>query len=326
MKRTRIAALAAMVAASALLVTACSSSTEDTASDTAESTPKSIGIVTFSGTDAATNEVVKAATDAAEAKGWKVTSIDANGQLEQANSAMQNLVTSKVDAILVTIFPTDSLGAGLAATQEAEIPVISEGGGPGAGVAVDYDVALGQPMFDLMVEDMGGAGEVLNLTYQGGRPCRMRADVVETGAAALPDLNVTSQETPIPGFAEAAISATTAWIAANPAGNSNQSIFACFDGTALPAINTLIGNGREGVNVYSFNGTPPGIQAVQDGTMRATMWFDFAGLGVKMVEVLPAVWEAGASYEPQSLEAVYTTVTKENVDQFLTEHPDAAND
>lgn len=324
MKHRKLATLAATVAVVAIALTGCTSSPEDT-TGSSSSTSKSIGIVTFSGTDDATNQVVQAATEAAEAKGWDVKAIDANGQLEQANAAMQNLVVSKVDAILVTIFPTDSLGAGMAAAAAAGIPVISEGGGPGDGVAVDYDVALGQPMFDLMAEDMDSAGKILNLTYQGGRPCRMRADVVAAGVASMSGLSVTNQETPVPGFAEAAISATNAWLAANPDDGENKSIFACFDGSALPAISSLISNGRTDVNVYSFNGTAQGIQAVQDGTMRATMWFDFPGVGTKMVEALSAVWEAGDSYTPESLEADYTIITKDNVDQFLEEHPDAAN-
>lgn len=317
MKRQRRLLAALGVAVTVVSMTACA------APDGGDSDVPFVGIVNISGTDDATVQVIEAAVAAAEERGWKTQVIDANGEVDKANTAMQNLVTSGVDAILTTIFPTDSLGVGMAAAKAAGIPVISDGGGPGDGVFVDFDIALGDPMVDLMVETMGGEGDVLNLTYQGGRPCRLRAESVDAGAQANADLVVTSQETPIPGFAEAAVSATSAWLAANPDAGQPQAVFACFDGTALPAITEIIRNGREGINVYSFNGTAEGLQAVQDGTLTATMWFDWTALGESMVDALAEVWDADGDFEPESRDAVYLIVTQDNIEEFLAEHPEA---
>ena len=217
---------------------------------------------------------------------------------------MQNMVSKKVDAIIVTIFPTEGLGAGLAATQAAGIPVLSEGGGLSPGVAVDFDISLGQPVFDSMIASLGGKGYVLNLTYHGGRPCYLRAEMFKENQTEYPDLNVTTQEFPVPGFAEASVAATNAWVAANPADpNVKSAIFSCFDGSALAAISALKQNQRPGVEVYSFNGTAPALDAIRVGDMTASMWVDFAGLGKTMVDLVPEILAQGSAWEPKTLPA-----------------------
>jgi ribose transport system substrate-binding protein len=284
----------------------------------------SIGIVTFSATDEGTNTVVNAAKAEAEAKGWDVTYNDANGSVDQANADMQNMVTKKVDAILVTIFPTDELGTGLAAARAAGIPVLSEGGGLNPGVAVDFDIALGQPVFDDMIKNVGDAGVVLNLTYHGGRPCFLRATTFSDSAKNYPGMKVTTQEFPVPGYAEASSAAVNAWVAANPVDSSKKyAIFSCFDGSALAAISTLKQNSRTGVFVYSFNGTGPALAAVADGSMTATMWFDWAGLGKHMTDLVPQILTAGSSWQAQTLPADHVLVDKANYQQFIAAHPDA---
>jgi ribose transport system substrate-binding protein len=314
-------------ATSVASATAAGSAPGATTSSSPSASPKklSLGIITFSGTDDATNQVVNGAKAEAAALGWDVTFNDANGSVDQANSQMQNLVSKKVDAIIVTIFPTAGLGAGLAATQAAGIPVLSEGGGLSAGVAVDFDISLGQPVFDAMIASLGSKGDVLNLTYHGGRPCFLRAEMFKENQAKYPDLKVTTQEFPVPGFAEASVAATNAWLAANPADpNVKYAIFSCFDGSALAAISALKTNGRTGVEVYSFNGTGPALTAIRSGDMTASMWVDFTGLGKTMTDLVPTILAPGGAWQPKTLPADSLLVNKGNLDQFLKDHPEAA--
>ncbi|GMA85743.1 hypothetical protein GCM10025868_09930 [Angustibacter aerolatus] len=312
-----------------LALTACGSAAENAGSG---STPaaqsggkKSIGLITFSGTDPSANIVVASAKEKAAALGYDVTVIDAQGQVDQANTAMQNLVQRKVSGIAVTVFPTSSLAAGLAATGPANVPVVSSGGGTAPGIAVNVDDSQGEKVTQQAIDDSKGAGDVLTLTYLGGRPCRLRlASFNETVAAKAPGLKVSRQAVTVPGQVESATNATLAWLAAHPKGSAPSfSIYACFDDPALGAVAALKQTKRDDVKVYSFNGVPPALAAVQDGTMTATLWFDQSAVGGTLVDVLDKSIKNGASGDSQQVPAPSVLVTKANYDAFATEHPDA---
>lgn len=72
-----------------------------------------IGIVTFSTSDVHTNQMVDTMTAEAKSKGWTVEILNAKGDPAQAIAEIKQLVTKKVDAIIVTVFDSTGLAAGL---------------------------------------------------------------------------------------------------------------------------------------------------------------------------------------------------------------------
>ncbi len=312
----------AVLAAAALVVGACSSSASTTAPDASGGKKLSIGIVTFSATDVATNRVVTGAQAEAAAKGWDSSVVDAQGSVDTANSAIQNLVQKKVDAIIVTVFPSNSLKAGLDAAKAAGIPVLTHGGGIADGVKVGIDVSLGGVLADRVVADLGGKGDTLALTYRGGLPCREREASWMTVLGANPDINNTTQQVTVPGQVESATAATNAWLASHPAGG-NQAIWTCFDDPAMGAVAALKQNSRHDVKVYGVNGNPDALQSVKDGWLTATLWTDLPAAGKYLVDQVPAVKAAGASWHSVVAPADNVMVDKTNIDQFLKDHPDA---
>ena len=119
-----------------LALTAC------TSGDATESAPagaqgggtKTVGLVQFSGDDVFSNGALEGAAKYAESQGWKTITVDAKGSVDAANSAMSNLVTRGVSAIITTVFPSDALGAGVAAAKDAGVTVATWGGGLADGV------------------------------------------------------------------------------------------------------------------------------------------------------------------------------------------------
>jgi len=59
--------------------------------------------------------------------------IDAQGAPDKAIAAIQNLVQKKVNVIVTTVFPANSLAAGGLAAKAAGIPIASVGSGTGDG-------------------------------------------------------------------------------------------------------------------------------------------------------------------------------------------------
>jgi ribose transport system substrate-binding protein len=320
---------AVVVAAIGLGLTACTSA-QQAQDQTAQSVAakggkKTIGLITFSGTDPSANIVITSAKKKAQEAGYDVVVVDAQGQVDQANAAMQNLVQRKVSGIAITVFPVSSLAAGLASTRQAGIPVVTSGGGTGDGVAVNVDDSQGEKVTQALVDGSAGAGDVLTLTYLGGRPCQLRlASFNKTQGSEAPNLKVTRQAITVPGQVESATSATLAWLAAHPKGSaSSLSVYACFDDPALGAIAALKQTNRDDVKVYSFNGIAPALAAVKDGTMTATLWFDQSAVGATLVDVLAKSITAGPSSTSQQVPAPSVLVTKDNYASFVAAHPDS---
>jgi ribose transport system substrate-binding protein len=90
-----------------------------------------IGIVTFSTSDVHTNQMIDTMSAEAKSKGWTVENLNANGDPSQAVAAIKQLATKKVDAIIVTVFDSSGLAAGLQAAADAKIPVLTAGRGHG---------------------------------------------------------------------------------------------------------------------------------------------------------------------------------------------------
>jgi ABC-type sugar transport system substrate-binding protein len=260
-------------------------------------------------------------TEAATSKGWTVEALNANGDPSQAITSIKQLVTKKVDAIIVTVFDSTGLAAGLQAAGDANIPVLSAGGGMAPGIALSASTGAAQPLVDLMLKNTGGAGTVLDLSYHPGIPCRERADAFDAAVAANPGLKASTHEITIPGAAESSQAATNAWLSANADAKGPFAIFNCYDDNAMGAIAALKQNGRTDVQVYSFNATAPAVQAVKDGTMTATLGVDLTSAGKMLVDQIPDILAAGSGWQPKSFIPGYTLVTKDNVDEFMKANP-----
>jgi ribose transport system substrate-binding protein len=280
-----------------------------------------IGIVTFSTSDIHTNQMVDTMSAEAKSKGWSVEALNANGDPAQAIAQIKQLVTKKADAIIVTVFDSTGLAAGLQAANDAKIPVLTAGGGMAPGVALAASTGAAQPLVDLMLKNLGGSGTVLDLSYHPGIPCRERADAFDAAVKANPGLKATTHEITIPGAAESSQAATSAWLSANTNAKGPFAIFNCYDDNALGAIAALKQNGRTDVQVYSFNATAPAVQAVKDGAMTATLGVDLTSAGKLLVDQIPDIIKAGDSWQPKSFIPSYTIVTKENADQILKANP-----
>jgi ribose transport system substrate-binding protein len=282
-----------------------------------------LGIVSISATEANNARYIMGAEKAAEERGWEVSVIDADGSADKANAGIQNFVERGATAIVDMVFPVSSIGAGLAAADEAGIPVVTWGGGLGGSVIATNGSGgpMAVPIAEMMAEDLGGEGEVLALTYRTGEVCRNREIVMDEILATHPGINVTKNEVRIPGYFEDGAQYANAWLALHPAGS--LAIWGCWDDPSIGAISALRQQGREGVLVYGINGNAQALENIQKGYMTATAWQDSFTEGYDMLGIIEEAVEAGDAWEPKAVEVTAVVVTKDNVEQFLKDHPDA---
>jgi ribose transport system substrate-binding protein len=324
MRKNRVVFAAGVIAAVALSVTACSTpSTGGSAAPTASGN-KLLGIVSITANEAGNALAIKGATAAAEAAGWKVEVVDAQGNADTANAAFRNFVNKKAGMIFDLVFPASSLGAGLSAARQAGIPVASWGGGTGDGIVMN--TGDGGPFSTIvtnsLAEDMQGKGEVLALTYHGGQVCIDREKAFDAVLAKNPGIKVTKEEVTIPGFLQDGARYATSWLASRPAGSENLAVWGCWDDPTLGAISALKQLKRSDVKTYGIAGSVTAIQAVKDGSMTATAYEDGTAEGKTMFETTLQAIKAGSSWKPKTANVDGTLVNKSTIDKFLSDHPD----
>lgn len=283
-----------------------------------------IGIVSISATEANNVRYIQGATKAADELGYTVNVVDAAGNADQANAAIQNFAQLGAFAIIDMVFPFSSIGAGLDAATTAGIPVVTWGGGLGGAVAATNGSGgpMAVPVVQTMLDKMGGKGSILALTYHTGEVCRNREAVMDEMVAKFPDIKVTKNEVRIPGYFEDGAQYANAWLASHPAGE-NLAIWGCWDDPAIGAIGSLRAQGRDDVAVYGINGNAQALENIKNGFMTATAWQDSATEGYNMVKMLAEIKTAGAAWAPKAVEVPAVLVTKDTVGAFTTEHPDA---
>jgi ribose transport system substrate-binding protein len=280
----------------------------------------SIGIVTFSTSDIHTNQMVDTMTAEAKSKGWTVEPLNANGDPSRYRGD-QAACHEEGRCDHCDCFRLDWPCRGTTGGRRRQDTGPDRRGRDGAGDCACGLHRRGSAIGRSYVEESRGSGTVVDLSYHPGIPCRERADAFDAAVKANPGLKATTHEITIPGAAESSQSATSAWLSANANAKGPFAIFNCYDDNATGAIAALKQNGRTDVQVYSFNATAPAVQAVNDGTMSATLGVDLTSAGKLLVEQIPDIIKAGDSWQSKSFIPGYTIVTKDNVDQVLKSNP-----
>jgi ribose transport system substrate-binding protein len=284
-----------------------------------------VGIVSISATEANNARFIAGAQAAAKETGWQVSVVDAAGNADQANAAIQNFAQRGAAAIVDMVFPYTSIGAGLAAAKAANIPVVTWGGGLGGSVAATNGSGgpMTVPVNELMIKNMDGKGSLLELTYHTGEVCRNREIELDNALKAHPDIKATKNEVRIPGYFEDGAQYANAWLASHPAGKESLAIWGCWDDPSIGAIGALRSQGRTDVKVYGVNGNAQALEDIKKGLMAATAWQDSYTEGSNMIKLLPEIVKAGAGWAPKAVEVPAVLVSSENIDKFLADHPAA---
>ena len=317
----------AAVAIGIVALAGCSSTAPSTGASGTAAGGKLLGIVSITATDANNARVIKGATAAAEAAGWTVDVVDAQGSADTANAAIVNFANKKAGMIFDLVFPASSLGAGLAAAKTAGIPVATWGGGLGDGIVMTDGAGgpFAEPATAKMLSDMNNQGQVLALTYRTGQVCRDREDIFDQMLAKAPKITVTKNEVTIPGFLQDGAKYATAWLAAHPAGSGNLAVWGCWEDPTLGAISAIKQQGRTDVKTYGINGSSTAIKAVQDGSLTATVYEDGVKEGATMFTTTLEAIKAGSSWQPKTVDVPGILVDADTISAFLASHPEALN-
>jgi len=272
---------------------------------------------------------MKNMSDAAVAKGKalgakvEVYSVSSHEAVEEQVSAVESLISRKVDAIILAAVDSKGLSPVVDKATAAGIPVIlADSGVQGAKyvtVVQTDNIAASSLAADYAAALLSDRGKVAQLE---GEPASETAQLRKKGfheeIAKYKNIQLVSSITghwTTPG----AVDATEAILKANPDLNL---IFASSDLMAVGAVTVLEREGRKDILVLGFDGIPEGVALVKQLKAVGDVAQNAKGMGEKAVEVAVQVIKDknAAATIPKVIDSGLTLVHPWNVDAYSKEN------
>lgn len=212
--------------------------------------------------------------DGAQAKadelGATLVVLDSQDDPATEMSNVEDLITQKVDIIMINPTDSDAVGNAVASANKAGIPVITLDRSATSGEVVAHiasdNVAGGKMAGEFIIEQLGGKGKVVEL--EGVPGTSAARDRGEGFNAAIKDssLEVVARQTANFDRAQG-LSVMENILQAQP---EIDAVFAHNDEMALGALEAINASGGD-IMVVGFDATDDAVKAVQEGYMAATV-------------------------------------------------------
>jgi ribose transport system substrate-binding protein len=255
---------------------------------------------------------------AAKAKGWDVNVIDTKSDVAAVISRIEDMVTQKVDAIVINVDPSQ-VKAGLQSAKDAKIPVFGMDAGSDPLLVTNvtsngYAMAAETAVY--VANRIGGTGNVVMFVYDPFPPVQVRGHIADAVFSNFPDIKVIDRVTPDVSDGGIADSRAKmeAILAANPKPGSIKAVWAAWDQPALGALQAIEGAGRtgEGIVITGMDANPQARAAIAaGGNFEASMAQDFQGIGSTTADAVARVL-AGETIRQNVIYVPTKFVTKAN--------------
>ena len=223
--------------------------------------------------------------EAGEAIGWDVTSLDGTPDPRKQRSAIQSLLTEKVDGLVLMGFDINAVTDLVEKADKQGVKMVSEATPfePGLPIFGDINIAggfhaAGQQLGAWVANDSQGEGKVLAFSadvnpglverYEGFREYLDQfsgVEFVENEPIVIPEADVGP---PLEARARAVLQS-------HPKGTIDY-IYAPADGWATFIVNALQATGRDEVKVVAFDGAEQNMDFIRNGqnqvATQATAW------------------------------------------------------
>lgn len=242
--------------------------------------------------------------------------MDSQDKIETQLSQVDNLVSQKVDAVILNAVDFVGSGPAVDRVKEAGIPIVE--------VITftknsNYDVFVGTDpkqsgifMGELLAEALDGKGNVALLQGQIGHSAEITRGqgLQEALFDKYPDVKLLTQQTANWNRDEA-MRITEDWLQRFP---DIDAIAAQNDEMAMGALQAVEAAGKD-ILVMGIDGIPDALKAVKEGRMAATVLDNVTEEGKRAIEVAVGLIE-GQTFENEEL-VDYVPITADNVDEYL---------
>jgi len=272
---------------------------------------KEVSIMTPYLSSVTTNKMAESMKADMEAKGWSVTIVDTKGDVATLASRMEDVISAKVDAIVIVSTDANLVETQISRASEAGIPVFGCDSGYIEGMyanATSDNYAMGELIAGYLFDKMGNEGSVIALTHRPHPGVLKRCEAFDDLLAENPDISlITEQHVDVPGPIENSRQIMENLILANPDKDSITAVWCAWDEPAIGVSQALADAGRDEVLVVGVDGNSQAVEMIQNGsTLIATVEQNFAGMAAIVVEEMEKVFngeeiEKGDKYAPATI-------------------------
>ncbi len=304
--------LAVLSLLTTLAFTSCNQS-----SDKAEGDKPIIGVTMLS----MQNEFIVNVSDEMEKKaqeaGVELITVDAERSALKQIEQVESFIAQGVDAIVMNPCEVEASSPAVTKALAAGIPIINvnseTAAQPTAFVGSD-DVESARIAMKYIADRLGGKGNVIMIHGYMGQAAQIKR---EQGAREIlkqyPNLKLLASQTGEWDRAKS-MSLMENWIQSY--GGKINAVFAQNDEMGMGAVNALTAAGlKDKIVVVSIDAIPDALQAVQKGTLDATVFQNAQQQGSQAIETALKIINK-QPYEKQTL-VPFQLVTKENVTEFV---------
>ncbi len=316
--------LAMSLVAATMLVSfaACSSETKEnnTASSTVATTDTSgekkivVGMTLYSLKNEFTVRLSNAAKKKAEELGVELKIYDGNYDPNTQISQVETMISDGVNAIILN--PQDAKACAVAVDKAAaaNIPVIGVNTRVDSDKLVSYvgskDVYAGELEMQAIADKLGGKGNIVILDGPLGQSAQLeRSEGINNILAKYPDIKVLAEKTANWSRSEA-MTVMENWLQAF---DKIDAVVGENDEMALGARQAIEAKGLD-IPTIGVDGITDALNAVEKGTLIASIFQDGAGQGSKALEI--AVSAAKGNTVDKEYWIDFEPVTKDNVAEF----------
>ncbi|KAB7732989.1 substrate-binding domain-containing protein [Rudanella paleaurantiibacter] len=306
-----------LLVALTLLAVGCSQSASDSKTDSADGKKLVIGASMLSMQHEFVVNVHDEMTKKAEETGIELITVDAERSAIKQVEQIESFIAQNVDAIILNPAEVEACSPAVSKALAANIPIINvnseTGVKPTAFVGSD-DVEAGRIAMQYLADKLGGKGNVVMLEgYMGQAGQLKRAQGAMEVLKKYPNMKMLANQTAEWDRAKG-MALMENWIQAY--GNQINAVFAHNDEMGLGAVKALVDAGlKDKIMVVSIDAIPDALQAMQKGTLDATVFQNAQQQGAKAVETAIKA----AKKQPFDKETLipFQLVTKENMAQFV---------
>lgn len=316
---TTAPAASSAAASSAAPSVAASAAESSAAAESAATGGRTIGLILISGINSHCQTLETAVTDITEAAGDKLVVLDSQFDTTREVQNIEDLITQKVDGIVLEVTGFDTSQGALQAAKDAGIPVAANDQ-----KVKDPSLVVSQTVSDNnmagmlcaqdMVKKMGETGEVLVITIPGMTATEERTQGFKDEIAKYPGIKIVGEGNG-EGLIDKAAAVTENLMQANP---NITGVFGANDPCALGALSAFESAGKlDGVYIYGVDGSAEGQQFIKDGKLAGTVLQKPYDLGKFSTEDLYTVLNGGTIDEANKMRFVdVTLLNSDNIDEL----------
>jgi ribose transport system substrate-binding protein len=252
---------------------------------------KSVAVLTPYLSSTTTKQMVDMLESNIREKGWNATAVDTKNDFAALASRMEDLIASKVDAIVIVSADPSQIADQIKQADAAGIPVFGCDSGFIEGVTVNAtsdNYQMSELITGYLFDRINRRGNLVILTHRPHPGIFKRNERLDQILAENPDIRVvTEQHVDVPNPVENARTVMENVLLGNAGDGAITAVWCAWDEAAIGAVQAINDAGREGIVVTGIDGNAQAVEYIDQGSaLVATVKQNFAGMAEIVIQEL----------------------------------------